>query len=720
MVRLLTLLSCGVLASCTFGVATCQEDADCGAIGQCVQGFCTLRDAGGDPDGGSDDAGSADAGPSDGGGGDAGATSFCAPTLACADYEECSPTPDGGLCSSQDLLITWVSPSAGVESSQGRLAAALLVTRRDGGTAALTALPVDGGVSDFVRSGASFVGELALSGADGPRVFVAGWPAPGPNASLEVIRDTSPPQVAVFVEPRPLAADPDPVVATAWKKDEQAVVRVEVAGGRAPLASDVVPRWGGAVAPVACLTSCAGNCSCFGLDLSRAEVRGMRGEDTFVVQAIADSAGNTSVPVDAGVQVSRFKWRRSMSLASGSSPLLPIAVSGQGLVVWGGYDAPSSSPRVLGTAADGGTRWTIGSAEVTAGPVVGNDSLWLGTVEGTTSQLQRFSLASGAGTGTDCIALATTFGAFAGDLTLGAPNSAAPRPYGVRTGAVQFPTTLGCGTQALTGFPTSSGSRPTLVARDLDAGTVELFSASTAASRLWKVEASGDTASSRGDVQLPATTQPRGLFFDGVQRAGGGGVVSGGTVFTTLAAGSLTGATLESVPAANAGPVAVGSGFMLYGTSDGRIQRLSYDSATGQMSDGGTATVLSGAGPVSLQERTPVLGAGGLAYFLGDDGYLSVRRSADLGEVWAAPLISGASMTAQPALDAYRGASDVKDCSVPLGVLYVLSKVGSVAHLTAVLVDSQGLEPTAPWPRFQRDNGNTGNAGTSLSPWTCP
>lgn len=196
--------------------------------------------------------------------------------------------------------------------------------------------------------------------------------------------------------------------------------------------------------------------------------------------------------------------------------------------------------------------------------------------------------------------------------------------------------------------------------------------------------------------------------------------MGGGTVFTTLAAGNLTGATFESAAASNSGPVAIGSGFMVYGTSDGRIQRLAYDSATGQMSDGGTATVVSSVGAVSLQERTPVLGANGLAYFLGDDGYLSVRRSADLAEVWAAPLISGASMTAQPALDTYRGPADAKDCRVPLGSLYVLSKVGSAGYLTAVLVDSQGLDPTAPWPRFQRDNGNTGNLSTPLSSWSCP
>lgn len=714
------------LSSCTFGVATCDTDADCTAGGQCLYGFCTVRDSGMVVDAGNDepDGGDAglDAGGSDAGGPDGGERTFCDAGLGCAPYEECAPSTTGGRCMDQDLVLSWSSPSNGAELSAGRVTASVTALRRDGGSPSLVSVPVDGGVAPFLLVGSGYAGELLLSGADGPKVFVAGWPAPGPSASLTLIRDTTPPEVLVQVEPRPASGDPDPVTAGAWKKDELAIVRVAVDGGRTPLASDLHPRWGGAVTVAACQASCPGACGCFALDLAGTRIDGLRGTDSFVVGPIQDNAGNASSPADAGVQVSRLKWSRSKALGSSASPLLPVAVTRQGVVLWGGFDAPSSAARVLATGQDGGLRWGITASEVTAGPVVGADGVWLGTVDGLNSQLQRFDLVDGGSLDSRCIATAATFGAFRGDLALGLTDGGVERPFGLRSGAVQFPTQLSCNVQSLTAFPSSATARSTLVTRATGSADHEVFAASTGASRLWKVGIQGDTPQSLGDATLPSSTQPRGLFFDGASRAGGGGggVVGGGTVFTTLAAGSLTGATFTSAPAANSGPIAVGEGFMLFGTSDGTLQKLTYDPTTGAMLDGGSTTVLSAAGPVSLQDRTPVLGAAGLAYVVGDDGFLSVRRVSDLAEVWSGPLVTGAAAASQPALDVYRRSGDARDCATPLGVLYVLTQSGATATLTAVLVDSRGLAPNAPWPRFQRDNANTGSASSSLAPWTCP
>ena len=82
---------------------------------------------------------------------------------------------------------------------------------------------------------------------------------------------------------------------------------------------------------------------------------------------------------------------------------------------------------------------------------------------------------------------------------------------------------------------------------------------------------------------------------------------------------------------------------------------------------------------------------------------------------------------AQPALDVYRDGAGNKVCPTgtpttrpPMGVLYVLTRSGAVATLRAILVDSPGLDNTAPWPKYQRDNGNTGNINSDISPWTCP
>lgn len=77
-------------------------------------------------------------------------------------------------------------------------------------------------------------------------------------------------------------------------------------------------------------------------------------------------------------------------------------------------------------------------------------------------------------------------------------------------------------------------------------------------------------------------------------------------------------------------------------------------------------------------------------------------------------------MVSQPALDVYRTAAGARDCAKPLGVPYVTTRAGSTATLRAVLVDSRGLDSSAPWPKYQRDNGNSGNANAALSSWSCP
>jgi hypothetical protein len=56
-------------------------------------------------------------------------------------------------------------------------------------------------------------------------------------------------------------------------------------------------------------------------------------------------------------------------------------------------------------------------------------------------------------------------------------------------------------------------------------------------------------------------------------------------------------------------------------------------------------------------------------------------------------MLSGSGVVSQPALDVYRTALGTKDCSKPLGVLYVLTRSGATATLRAILVDSRGLRP---------------------------
>jgi hypothetical protein len=190
----------------------------------------------------------------------------------------------------------------------------------------------------------------------------------------------------------------------------------------------------------------------------------------------------------------------------------------------------------------------------------------------------------------------------------------------------------------------------------------------------------------------------------------------------------LSGAVTLSTSAGNSGPAARAASALFFGTVGSTLGRIEIQSGGSLVAP--TFTPVLGIG--TLQETTPVLGSG-VVYVLGalgGTGTLTVRRQADMSEVWRAAVATTggtAPLVSQMALDVYRDAAGNKVCPSgtpttrpPLGVLYTLTKSGSVATLTAILVDSPGLDSSAPWPKYQRDNGNTGNINSDISFWTCP
>ncbi len=718
---LLIVALCVGLSGCTFGIRPCGEDADCGAGNVCVERFCARADAGTIGGGGGVTGGGA-GGMGGGVGGGGGAVPFCQQGFMCAQpYEECAPTLDGGRCVSSELRITWLTPSEGTPFATSPVPATLRVTKADGGAVALTSVPVMGAEQDFVGAAGAYSGRLVLTGTDGMRTYVAGWQGTGlPSDTLTLLKDTIAPDVVVVVEPRPASLpDGEPGFIGFWKKDEVATVRVTVDGGPVAQASDLSASWAGAaVRPsAACSGACAGNCRCFEVELSASPVPGMRANPTLRMGPIADVAGNTAPAQDAGIPVTRFKWERVLDGAAARLP--PVVVTRAGLVV-GGVETLASTTEPIRLAAytqDGGASWSgagLARGAVTAGPVVGANDLWVATNSGVSSQLLRVGLAGGAPAALgDCIG-ANVFG---GDLTLATSNGNTEIPLGIRNARVQGPVSGNC--EGLTlATVVDPASRPSLVVRTPDGGTTEAFIAYEGDTKLWKADLSGTSWNAQGvAAPLPAGTQPRGLFIDGLGYAGGGGVVGNGALFATNASGVFSGTSMfTSSAAANAGPPAVGPGFLLYGNSGGDLVKVSY--ATGMF--GGPTTVAAGVG--NLQATTPVLGSGSLVYLIGSTGSLTVRRTSDLSEVWQAPLTSltGAGNVSQPALDVYRTVGGAKDCTKPLGVLYVTTRTGATATLRAILVDSKGLDGNAPWPKYQRDNANTGNSSLSTGDWTCP
>jgi hypothetical protein len=169
-----------------------------------------------------------------------------------------------------------------------------------------------------------------------------------------------------------------------------------------------------------------------------------------------------------------------------------------------------------------------------------------------------------------------------------------------------------------------------------------------------------------------------------------------------LSDGSLTGHFPNAGTSSNPGAPVVGSTGTTY-FGDGTNQLLMGNPAS---------STLTGSASSGAVIASPALGQGGLVYALNQSGELWVFNGS-LAPQWAVQLPGASSFTASPNLDCHRDATGAANAGP--GVLYAASTAGTIY---AILVDSHGLDSSAPWPKYQHDSRNTGNRSTPLSP--CP
>jgi hypothetical protein len=125
------------------------------------------------------------------------------------------------------------------------------------------------------------------------------------------------------------------------------------------------------------------------------------------------------------------------------------------------------------------------------------------------------------------------------------------------------------------------------------------------------------------------------------------------------------------------------------------------------LGDGGTRTVDT---PGDVIKGAPVWGAGGYVYTAGlTSGSIQARRSLE-NVIWQFEPEGGAVFEASMNLDCSRSSDGSVVAGRP-GVLYAVDRDGRVY---ALIVDSPGLDPAAPWPRYQHDSRNTGNPATPI------
>lgn len=631
---------------------------------------------------------------------------------ACAEYEFCVPTSAGGRCVAQPWDVSISSPpDDSLETNAASVTVRVVVDGGNPVSVPVTGTGVPGGARAMRVSGRT--GEYDYQWAltvEGNQSVTVGWPAGGARlaATRTVRRDTVVPTANVLAPGQA-------------RRDER--VRVQVTSSEVPRAGTLVVTLAGSDAGVTGAGGvCDGGmcqdtyCGCFEVDMAAPSLAGLTGVFGIGMR-LEDRAGN-AVASTAMTTVSRVRWTRDISLAGTATPLHPVAVSRTGLVLAAVQERSGSAGRVVATRPDGAPAWeAVTAGTVTAGPVVGSMSAWVGTNDGMRTGLVPIALSNGAAAASRCEL--STAANFTGDLALAGATEA---PLGIRAGILEIAGSPICPSYSLVAAsppPSDTTSRPALAVQIPDAGIIEAFVAYEGDTALWKARLTV-AWSDQGALVLPAgPQQTKSLFFNGTGRVGGGGGVGNGTYFMTSAVGPLmqTVNTVDTLSVTNGGPAVHGLGSIFYGTSTGVVGRIS----AGMFLDGGTAPTGLG----NLQEVAPVLGPG-LVYLVGRGGGLSVRRQSDLSELWAGSIasLSGAGAVGQLALDVYRDGSGAKQCPQStgrnLGVLYVLTKSGATATLRAVIVDSPGLDSSAPWPKYQRDNGNTGNINSDLSAWTCP
>ncbi|HVE86580.1 MAG TPA: hypothetical protein VND93_27170, partial [Myxococcales bacterium] len=117
---------------------------------------------------------------------------------------------------------------------------------------------------------------------------------------------------------------------------------------------------------------------------------------------------------------------------------------------------------------------------------------------------------------------------------------------------------------------------------------------------------------------------------------------------------------------------------------------------------------------LGVATTTPLVGAGGVTYFVGTDNSLHVLGS-NLTTLWSGTSELSVVVASSPNIDCARTATGAKQPGP--GTLYYGANNGK---LYAIIIDNPGIDTTSPWPKYQHDPRNTGSLSTPLSEFSCP
>jgi len=708
---LATMLLLGALSGCSKELGTCGPNGECGAGGVCdvARNLCyTVVEA--EIDGGA-----------------------CTP--ACAPYEAC--TSRG--CAPRYAALT-VTPGDGGVVGAGAVSVQAELVLQPGAAANFPetldfrVVRSDGGVGGTLTAGPRTAGVYPAQWTppgDGVFLLTAAYPqSGGPSTTVHLSVDTTPPTFTVTVPTADAGAVAggtsyaDPSLPTAWRRDQVVPVQIrtnELNLDPSPLT--VVLRTDGGTGSTVNVVAFAqgepcdaGFCGVARMNLWEPPFDAFRGPMVVEVRG-QDRAGN--VGTSSGVvNVTRWKWRHDIA---GATITATPALGNTGVVYVGTTNGSDNDGQLLALSPNGRVLWAASGGAVVASPTVGNvqdggvERVYAALRKGSVSRVGFFDSADGGFTAAcndvnSTSVLVQSSLAFA-QLSAGSASETVYGVYSGRAGGTIFAIRPEAENDVVFRCPITTAVGDVSAPGNMVAsGNAVVFGSSDGRLKSYALDTTGTSFTPQWSQPLVAVaTDPSTLLQPSSLAAAGGAVYGGGNLGGLS---KLFSAPLDGGQPPAYFPTASVIGNPSIGNMSGNVAVAGLENArlfSLSISDGGTQSIDT-AGEVI--RSAPVWGSDGYVYTGGaTSGAIQARRP--LGNV-AWQFEPGSTIGASLTLDCNRQPEGSAISGLP-GVLYAATRDGKV-H--AIVVDSRGLDTSAPWPKYQHDARNTGNPSTPIS--SCP
>ncbi len=734
----------------------CEVDRNCLAGEWCVERVCLPA---GDSGAGGGMGGGTDAGTGGGGG-----TVMCSPL--CEDSYECRAPGDGGATGECELAferLEVLAPDGGTFGPDASVPVVARLVRKAGFSAAAPSfveLALDGmALSGRVTGDGGYAGQVSTLGlTEGAHTVtvLAVFADAGLSGTGAFTVDATGPTLTFISPTRPIGSG-DYQRDDVWQAAVQASESVSVAAlevGGATM--DPTPCDGG----VQCEDG--GECTCFAMDLSQPELKGLTGNFGITMSAM-DVYGNQATGDGGTVAVTRVRW---VTQVGGGNMRVAPAVGPDGTVyvgtndinftagtlqalshltgadagsttLWGAINAVAVSPAATHVNSDGSVTGPVVYAvangmgtSAAKGRLLGRSSILSGSVstvdvptpcEGLGTNKVWSGLALTKTTGSRVAAIATTASALSVPArvlkwdsvdgctflpldqttsSLGSPLE--PSPVGTTVETAVSPLILNGVANFVTRQPVTGIPNMGLLVRRVSGLTGSMMNLESTVATL----ETSDQAVSLGMARFQSTELLTSSTLTGRQ------------IYRVLASFVTRDQPLSGVDYGL--PVVANIGLAFIGAGE-RLVRFNPGAASSavELANAPGATML--VSPVLLE---PAGGRTAEGFTVTNDGRLVCFDASSSGvatSTWVAALPSSTGspvVVTHPGFDCNRRPGAATSTT---GLLYVAARDGRVY---SIIVDSPRLlDDVGAWPKYQRTMGNAGNDDTNFFPtnWgTCP